>query len=168
MTPVGEPPFRIGHGYDVHAFSEDPSRSLLLGGVVIPGAPGLEGHSDGDVVLHAVADALLGAVALGDLGRVVGVDDPATAGVASSVLLQRAWEPVQRAGWALGNVDVTVVAARPRLSAHSDGMAASVARVLGVPPTCVSCKATTTDGLGALGRGEGIAAAAVALVVRRA
>ncbi|MBW3562388.1 MAG: 2-C-methyl-D-erythritol 2,4-cyclodiphosphate synthase [Actinobacteria bacterium] len=159
----GQP--RIGSGLDVHAFSDDPERPLILGGVTIPDGPGLAGHSDADVVAHAVADALLGAAGLGDLGSRFGVDDPATAGADSMGLLSRVVADVLGAGWSPVNADCTVVAQRPRLADHLDAMRTNLRDVLGAG--VVSVKATSTDGLGAVGRGEGIACWAVCLLVGR-
>jgi 2-C-methyl-D-erythritol 2,4-cyclodiphosphate synthase len=155
---------RVGQGVDVHAFDEDPSRPLVLGGVRIPDAPGLAGHSDADVVLHAVVDALLGAAGLGDIGGLVGVDEPGTTGAASSVFVSEAVARLAAAGWRPVNLDCTVIAARPRLAPHRGAMAASIAGLVGLPVGAVNVKATTTDGLGFTGRGEGIAALVVALI----
>ncbi len=157
---------RVGSGVDVHAYGDDPGRPLLLGGVEIPGAPGLAGHSDADVVAHAVADALLGAVGLGDLGSVFGVGDPALAGADSLRLLEQAADRVSEAGWVAVNVDVTVVAQRPRLAPHLQGMRERLSDALGVAVEVVSVKVTSTDGLGSIGRGEGIGCWALALVAR--
>lgn len=154
----------MGQGLDVHAFSADGGRPLVLGGVAIPGGPGLEGHSDADVVLHAVVDALLGAAALGDLGTVFGTDDPAHAGAASAVFVTEALRLVLAGGWAVGNLDCTLVAQRPRLAPHREAITAAVAGLLGVPPGAVNVKATTSDRLGFTGRGEGIACLAVVLL----
>jgi 2-C-methyl-D-erythritol 2,4-cyclodiphosphate synthase len=158
---------RVGQGVDVHAFSDDPARTLVLGGVAIPDAPGLAGHSDADVVLHAVVDALLGAAGLGDIGGLVGVDEPETAGAASAGFVRVALDRLRVAGWQPVNLDCTVVAARPRLAPHRDAIAASTARIAGLPVDAVNVKATTTDGLGFTGRGEGIAGLVVALIERR-
>lgn len=155
---------RVGSGLDVHSFGDDPGRPLVLGGVPVPGAPGLAGHSDADVVAHAVADALLGAVAAGDLGSRFGVDDPATAGADSLALLRSVVAGMRGDGWGVANVDCTVVARRPRLAGHRDAMRARLADALGVEVAAVSVKFTTTDGLGSLGRGEGIACWASVLV----
>ena len=155
---------RVGQGFDAHAFSTDPARALVLGGVVIPGAAGLEGHSDADVVLHAVVDALLGAAGLGDLGSLVGVDEAGTAGASSRTFLAQACARLSSAGWAPGNLDVTVVAARPRLGSHRAAMRERIAADVAVSLEAVNVKATTTDGLGWTGRGEGIAAFATVLV----
>jgi len=157
---------RIGNGLDVHPFADDPARPLVLAGVEVPDGPGLAGHSDADVVAHAVADALLGALALGDLGTWFGVDRPETAGADSLTLLATVVAGVHDRGWRVGNVDVTVVAQRPRLAAHRDPMRAALAHTLEVDVDAVSVKFTTTDRLGALGRAEGIAAWATAVVVR--
>lgn len=157
---------RIGQGVDVHAFSDDITRPLVLGGVVVPDGPGLAGHSDADVVMHAVTDAILGAGALGDLGTLVGVDLPETAGGDSSGFLMLANDRLAEAGLSVINIDATVLAQRPRLAAHLPAMRQAVAAALGLDVGLVSIKATTTDRLGMLGRGEGIACQAVALVGR--
>ncbi len=153
---------RIGLGSDVHRFSDDASRTLVLGGIEVPGHVGLAGHSDADVVTHAVCDAVLGAAGLGDLGRHFPDDDPTTAGVSSLVLLTRCRDLARDAGYRIGNADVTVAAERPRLAGLLEAMSSTLTEVLGAP---VSVKATTTEGLGAIGRGEGIAATAVVLLV---
>jgi 2-C-methyl-D-erythritol 2,4-cyclodiphosphate synthase len=160
-------PLRVGLGLDVHPFGDDPDRPLVLAGVHVPGAPGLAGHSDADVAAHAVADALLGACALGDLGSRFGVDRPAVAGADSLRLLAEVVADVEAAGYEVGNVDVTIVAQRPRLAAHRDAMRANLAGVLRVDVADVSVKATTTDRLGTIGRGEGIAAHATCTVLAR-
>ncbi len=157
---------RIGSGLDVHPFGDDAERPLVLGGVVVPGAPGLAGHSDADVVAHAVTDALLGAVAGGDLGSRFGVDDPATAGADSLDLLRTVVGELHADGWEVGNVDCTVVAQRPRLAGHRAAMRGRLAAVLAVAEEQVSVKFTTTDRLGSVGRGEGIACWASVLVTR--
>ena len=157
---------RIGQGVDAHRLV--PGRPLRLGGVEIPSERGLEGHSDGDVLLHAVASALLGALGDGDLGTHFPSSDPALAGIASRVIVEQVAEKVRRAGLAVGNVDATVVAQAPRLAPHLEKMRASLADLLGVERSRVNVKATSTDGLGTLGRGEGIAALAVALLVAAA
>lgn len=154
---------RIGQGVDVHAFSRR-ERVLRLAGVEIPGATGLDGHSDADVVLHAVTDALLGAAALGDLGALFGSDDPRYADADSAVFAREAVRQVGEAGWVLGNLDCTVVAERPRLAEHLPAMRARLAELLGVDMSAVSVKATSTDGLGFTGRGEGIACLATVLL----
>jgi len=156
------PGFRVGQGIDVHGFSDDPGRPLVLGGVTVPGAPGLAGHSDADALSHALADALLGAAGLGDIGRHFPDDDPAWAGADSTALLASVVTRVAEAGWRAVNADCTVVAERPRLAGHAPAMAQRLSDVVGAP---VSVKATGPEGLGALGRGEGIAAVAVVLMV---
>lgn len=153
---------RIGTGFDVHALVA--GRPLVLGGVTVPHTHGLAGHSDADVLLHAVADALLGALALGDLGQWFPPGDPRYAGADSGALLARVVERVHREGWRTGNVDCTVIAERPRLAPHVAAMRANLARLLAVTEDCVSVKATTTEALGFTGRGEGIAAQAVVLL----
>jgi 2-C-methyl-D-erythritol 2,4-cyclodiphosphate synthase len=159
---------RIGSGLDVHPFADD-ARPLVLAGVTVPGGPGLAGHSDADVVCHAVADALLGAAALGDLGSRFGVDRPEVAGVDSlDGLLAAAVGDLDDAGFTVGNLDLTVVAERPRLAAYRRPMIANLARVLRIPPSGVSVKFTTTDHLGSIGRGEGIAAWASCLLLAEA
>lgn len=155
---------RVGNGLDVHAFSTDRDRPLVLGGVTIPDAPGLAGHSDADVVAHAVADSLLGAAGLGDLGARFGADDPQLAGADSMLLLAQVVADVADAGWGVGNVDCTVVAERPRLADHLAAVRAALADRL--ETDAVSVKVTSTDGLGALGRGDGIACWAVCLLTR--
>jgi 2-C-methyl-D-erythritol 2,4-cyclodiphosphate synthase len=155
--------FRIGQGFDVHPFSDDPSRRLVLGGVVVEGAPGLAGHSDADVLAHALSDALLGAAALGDLGRHFSDTDPRYAGADSTLLLAEVVARVAGAGCKVVNADCTVVAERPRLATFVPAMAEGLSRVLDAP---VSVKATRGEGLGAIGRAEGIACLAVVLVER--
>ncbi|HVA03867.1 MAG TPA: 2-C-methyl-D-erythritol 2,4-cyclodiphosphate synthase [Acidimicrobiales bacterium] len=152
---------RVGQGFDVHRFSGDPGRPLVLGGVTVPGAAGLAGHSDADVVAHAVAEALLGAAGLGDLGRHFPASDPAWAGADSMELLGQVSDMVGTRGLALVNADCTVVCERPRLVDHTDAMARRLEEVLGAP---VSVKAKRAEGLGAIGRVEGIACVAVVLL----
>ena len=154
---------RIGQGFDAHRLV--PGRPLRLGGIQVPFERGLAGHSDGDVLLHAVASALLGALGAGDLGRHFPSSDPALAGADSAELLRRVAAMVRDARLAIGNVDATVVAQAPRLAPHTDAMAGRIAELLGVPASRVNVKATSTDGLGTVGRGEGMAALAVALLV---
>ena len=156
------PAVRVGQGVDVHAFSADPARRLVLGGVVVEdGTPGLVGHSDADVVAHAIGDALLGAAGLGDLGRHFPESDPTWAGADSLDLLVHIVRLVAGAGWAPVNVDCTVVAERPRLAPHVVLMGERLTAALGAP---AHVKATRAEGLGALGRTEGIGCLAVALV----
>jgi 2-C-methyl-D-erythritol 2,4-cyclodiphosphate synthase len=154
---------RIGQGFDAHRLVA--GRPLVLGGVTIPYERGLEGHSDGDALLHAVADALLGALGEGDLGRHFGTADPALRGAASSGLVRRVMERVRGAGLRLGNLDATLIAEVPRLAPWQAEMRKTVAELLGAEPARVNVKLKSADGLGALGRGEGIAAQAVVLLV---
>ncbi len=154
---------RVGLGFDAHAFEAD--RPLILGGVTIPDAPGLAGHSDADVVSHAIADALLGSTGLGDLGELF-PDDDRWKGASSLEILRLTAQKVTQAGWTIENVDVTIVAQRPPLASFRSGMVEKIAGSLGAAPTDVSVKATTTDGMGSIGRAEGIAALAVVLVNR--
>lgn len=156
---------RIGSGLDIHAFSDDARRVLVLGGVAIPDAPGLDGHSDADVLTHAVADALLGAAALGDLGERFGVDAPSTAGASSLDLLATVGRDLADVAWRVGNLDVTVVAQRPRLAGHRVAMRTNLANCLAIAVHDVSVKFTTSDRLGTIGRGDGIAAWATCLLV---
>jgi 2-C-methyl-D-erythritol 2,4-cyclodiphosphate synthase len=158
---------RIGQGFDAHRFDADEreSRALVLGGVPIPAAPPLAGHSDADVVLHAIADALLGAAALGDLGALFGTDDPRFAGADSAVFVREALRRLVGAGWRVGNLDCTVVAQRPRLAEHLPVMRERVAALLDASAEAVSVKATSTDGMGFAGRGEGVACLAIVLLV---
>ncbi len=153
---------RIGHGYDVHRLVE--GRKLILGGVEIPFEKGLLGHSDADVLAHAVMDALLGAAALGDIGKLFPDSDPAYSGADSLVLLRRVAEVLAEHGYGIGNVDATVLAQRPKLAPYILEMRERLAAAMGVGPGQVSVKATTEEGLGFTGTGEGIAAHAVALI----
>jgi 2-C-methyl-D-erythritol 2,4-cyclodiphosphate synthase len=155
---------RVGIGLDVHAFAT--GRSLILGGVIIPHDAGLAGHSDGDALIHAIIDALLGAAARGDIGQWFPSSDARWAGADSLVMLQSVVEALRADGWLIGNLDGTVIAQRPRIGPHVSAMRERLAATLGVSLDAVSVKATTTDHLGALGRAEGIAAQAVALLVR--
>lgn len=153
---------RVGIGYDIHRF--EAGRPLLLGGVEFPGETGLGGHSDADALLHAVIDALLGAAGLGDIGQHFPPDDPAYAGASSLDLLMRTRDMVHSAGFRVESVDATVIAEKPRLAAHAGAMRERIAGALDIATTRVNVKATTNEGLGPLGRGEGIAAIAVALL----
>ncbi len=155
---------RIGQGYDVHPLV--PGRKLLLGGVEIPFERGLYGHSDADVLLHAITDALLGAAGLGDIGRHFPDSDARWAGADSRVLLRDAMNTVRQAGWKVGNLDATVIAQAPRIAPYVNGMQSNIAADLQIDPACVNIKGKTTERLGFTGRGEGIAAQAVALLVR--
>ena len=153
---------RVGQGFDVHRFSEDPARPLVLGGVVFQGEPGLDGHSDADAVAHAVADALLGAAGLGDIGSWFPDDDPATAGADSMVLLARVVAGVRAEGWTVANVDCTVVCEAPKLAPRRAELQERLTAVVGAP---VTVKGKRAEALGALGRKEGIACLAVSLLV---
>jgi 2-C-methyl-D-erythritol 2,4-cyclodiphosphate synthase len=155
---------RIGSGVDAHAFADGVP--LVLGGVRVDHPRGLAGHSDGDVLAHALTDAVLGAAGLEDIGAYFSSDDPALAGADSVELLRRAWQRVRQDGWELANADVVLIGEEPRLAPHRDEMRRRLADALGVGPELVAVRATTTDGLGFTGRGEGLAAQAVALLVR--
>lgn len=159
MTP------RIGWGYDVHRLVE--GRSLILGGVSVPWERGLLGHSDADVVLHALMDALLGAAALGDIGQMFPDSDPRYRGADSRGLLRQVAVRLEREGYTVGNVDVTLVAQRPKIAPYIPAMRANIASDLGISVTRVSVKATTEERLGFTGSGAGMAAQAVALLVER-
>lgn len=154
---------RIGQGLDIHAFSDDTDRALVLGGVTIAGARGLAGHSDADAVVHACIDALLGAAGLGDIGQLYPDTDPAFAGADSLTLLADTMGRLTGAGWQVQNIDCTVVAEAPKLAPHRAAMEANLAGAVGAP---VSVKATRAEGLGALGRVEGIMCTAIALISR--
>lgn len=158
---------RVGMGYDAHRFAaEADNRPLLLAGVRVPHTQGLAGHSDADVALHATVDALLGAAALGDIGAFFPSQDERWRGAASSVFVTATMEALARAGWSVVNVDITIVAERPRLSPHVAAMRASLAKLLDIALDRVSVKSKTTDGMGFAGREEGIACYAVALIAR--
>lgn len=162
MNPV--PPFRIGQGYDCHALIT--GRKLIIGGVTIPHATGLMGHSDADVLLHAITDALIGAAALGDIGKHFPDTDERFAGADSITLLREIALRVQQAGYAIGNIDATIIAQAPKMAPHISQMIAHIAQAVGVPVGQVNVKAKTNEKLGFLGREEGIAAEAVALIYR--
>ena len=153
---------RVGFGYDVHAFVE--GRPLILGGVEIPHTHGLLGHSDADVLLHAICDALLGAAALGDLGLHFPDSNPAYKGISSLILLQQTGALVKEHGFAITNMDSTLVLQQPRLAPHIPQMVEHISRVTGVAQSCINVKATTTERLGFTGREEGVAAYAVVLL----
>lgn len=153
---------RIGHGYDVHRLVT--GRKLILGGVEIPHHLGLLGHSDADVAAHALMDALLGAAALGDIGQHFPDNDPAYAGSDSLVLLGKVMDLMAKEGWRVENVDVTILAQKPKLMPHISQMRQNFSRAMGVPVTAISVKATTEEGLGFTGAEQGIAAHAVALI----
>jgi 2-C-methyl-D-erythritol 2,4-cyclodiphosphate synthase len=164
MTPGDD--LRVGIGFDAHAFAD--GRPLVLAGVAIPAERGLEGHSDADLVSHAITDALLGAAGMEDIGHLFPSDDPALAGASSIGLLGRAWERVQAGGWAIVNVDAIVIMQAPRLAPHRDAMRECLAAALGVNRARVTVRASTTDRLGFAGRGEGAACQAVALLRKAA
>ena len=156
--------FRIGHGYDVHRFA--PDRRLILGGVEIPFPQGLLGHSDADVLLHAIADALLGAAAAGDIGEHFPDTDPAYKNADSIRLLAECASVVEARGYRIGNIDATVIAQKPKLAPHIPAMREKIAAACGIPTDAVSVKATTEEGLGFTGAMEGISAHAVALLYK--
>ncbi|OYY94074.1 MAG: 2-C-methyl-D-erythritol 2,4-cyclodiphosphate synthase [Hydrogenophilales bacterium 28-61-23] len=155
---------RIGHGFDVHAFAE--GRSLIIGGVDISHDRGLLGHSDADVLLHAICDALLGAAALGDIGKHFPDSDPRFKGIDSRKLLRHVAELLDGRGWKVGNVDATIIAQAPRMAPHIAAMREHIAEDIGIAAEQVNVKATTTERLGFTGREEGIAAEAVCLIVK--
>lgn len=154
---------RIGQGLDIHPFSDDPERPLVLGGVVIDGAPGLAGHSDADAAIHACVDALLGAAGMGDIGQHFPDTDPALAGADSAGMLTEAVRRLAVDGWSVTNVDLTVVAEAPKLGPHRQAMRQTLERLVSAP---VNVAFTRAEGLGALGRVEGILCTAVALIRR--
>ena len=156
------PPFRIGQGYDCHALVA--GRKLIIGGVTIPHATGLMGHSDADVLLHAIADALIGAAALGDIGKHFPDTDPQFSGADSMTLLREVTLRIRRSGYAVGNVDATVIAQQPRLAQYIPQMIINIAEAIGVQIGRVNIKAKTNEKLGYLGREEGIAAEAIAFI----
>ena len=156
--------YRVGTGYDVHRL--EPDRKLVLGGVCIPFEKGLLGHSDADVLVHALMDAMLGAAGLGDIGKLFPDSDPAYSGISSILLLEKTGKAVSEAGYCLGNADITVICQRPRLAPYIEQMRENIAAALTVPKDRISIKATTTEKLGFTGRGEGIASEAVCLLNR--
>jgi 2-C-methyl-D-erythritol 2,4-cyclodiphosphate synthase len=160
---VSSPRFRVGQGFDVHRVGDDPARPLVLGGCRFPDLPGLVGHSDGDAVAHAVADAMLGAAGLGDIGEQFPDTDPTLAGADSIELLRQVATAVRAEGWSLGNADCSVICAEPRLAPLRNEMQRRLSDAAGGP---VTVKGRRPEGLGALGRGEGIACFAVAVLVR--
>ncbi len=155
---------RIGHGYDVHRLVDD--RKLIMGGVEIPWEKGLLGHSDADVLLHAIADALLGALAMGDIGKHFPDSDPAFKGADSMKLVEHVVGLVRQRGYRVGNLDATIIAQRPKMAPYIPAMRENIARVCGVEVERINVKATTEEGLGFTGSGEGIAAHAVVLMER--
>lgn len=156
---------RIGHGYDVHKLV--PNRKCIIGGVTIPHETGLLGHSDADVLLHAVMDALLGACALGDIGHFFPDNDPAFKGADSLILLRKVGQRLSAEGWMLSNLDATILAQAPKLAPHIPAMRKNIADALNAEPSQISIKATTEEGLGFTGSKEGIAAHAVCLILPR-
>lgn len=165
MTSVDPPASRTGIGYDSHRF--EAGRPLVLGGVTIPFERGLAGHSDADAVAHALTDAILGAAAAGDIGRLFPDSDAQWEGANSLVLLTRAHDVVRSKGWGFVQGDITVVCERPKLAPHAEAMTEKLAAALGVRPDAVSVKAKTNEGMGWIGRGEGIAVMAIATLERR-
>ena len=158
----GPDALRVGIGFDAHAFAEE--RTLVLAGVAIPFDRGLEGHSDADLVSHAVTDALLGAAGMEDIGHLFPADDPSLLGASSIDLLRQAWERIRARGWTLVNVDAIVIMQAPRIAPHREAMRESLAAALGADVARVTVRASTTDHLGFTGRGEGAACQAVALL----
>ncbi|MBQ6115971.1 MAG: 2-C-methyl-D-erythritol 2,4-cyclodiphosphate synthase [Oscillospiraceae bacterium] len=156
---------RVGHGYDVHRLV--PGRKLILGGVLIPWEQGLDGHSDADVLVHAVMDALLGAAAMGDIGALFPDDDDAFLDISSIALLQRVRVRLEEAGWQTVNVDATLIAQRPKVGPYREAMRQNIAEALGIDPGQVNVKATTEEHLGFTGDGSGMAAHAVALIEKK-
>lgn len=155
-------PFRVGHGFDVHKFGEGDH--IILGGEKIPYSQGLIAHSDGDVALHALTDALLGAAALGDIGTHFPDTDPAFSNADSRILLKRAYVEIQKLGFLVGNIDITIIAQAPKMRPYIDAMRKKIADDLAIDISVVNVKATTTEKLGFTGRKEGIAVEAVALI----
>ncbi len=156
--------YRVGTGFDAHRFAEN--RKLILGGVLIEHDRGLLGHSDADVLLHALADALLGAAGMGDLGMHFPDKDPAWKDAASSLFIRKISQDLRTNGWSLVNADLTIIAQEPKLAPYRDAICASITTILEVSGDCINVKATTTDRMGFLGRGEGIAAQAIVLLRR--
>jgi len=157
--------FRVGIGYDVHPFARrGQARPLMLGGVEIPGSPGLAGHSDADVLLHSISDAVLGALGRGDLGRHFPDTDPKTEGVSSLILLEQVVALMREQGYRLINLDSVVIAQQPRLAGHLDRMRRRISEVMGATEAEVNVKGTSPEGLGSLGKKEGIAAESVVLI----
>lgn len=161
---MSQPPFRIGLGYDIHPLVA--GRPCILGGVRIPSEVGPDGHSDADVLLHAVADAILGAAGLRDIGHYFPNTDAALQGMDSAVIARRAVSEVASLGWKVGNVDLVLIGERPKIMAHVPAIRTSVAGILGIDPGQVGIKATTNEGMDALGQGKGLAVHAVCLLFR--
>lgn len=166
MAPMNAPTMRIGEGWDTHALVQ--GRPLILGGVTIPHTHGLLGHSDADALLHAITDALLGAAALGDIGRHFPDTDPTFKGADSIVLLQAAARRVAAAGWGVGNIDTTIVAQAPKMAPHIPAMRERIAQALGLPVDAVNVKAKTAEKMGPVGEGRAIEARAVCLLFKAA
>lgn len=154
---------RVGMGYDVHKLTE--GRDLILGGVKIPWEKGLLGHSDADVLIHAVMDALLGAAALGDIGKHFPDTDPKYKGISSLLLLKHVTDLLREKGYGIGNIDATIIAQRPKMAPHIPAMRKNMAEVMGIDENRLNIKATTEEGLGFTGRGEGIASQAICLLI---
>lgn len=157
-------PYRIGHGYDVHRLTE--GRKLILGGVMIPYEKGLLGHSDADVLLHAIMDALLGAAALGDIGRHFPDTDPEYKDADSTKLAKHTAKLLHDRGWTVGNIDAVIIAQKPKLAEYINQMKINIARIYSIPEDCVNIKATTEEGLGFTGTGEGISAHAICMIAK--
>jgi 2-C-methyl-D-erythritol 2,4-cyclodiphosphate synthase len=162
---MSQVPFRVGQGFDVHAL--EVGGPLLLGGVAIEHTHHLKGHSDADALLHAITDALLGAAGLGDIGRLFPDNDPQYAGIDSRVLLRQAYARVLEAGWCAVNIDATIHAQAPKIAPHAPAMVSNLAQDLELPADAINIKGKTNEGLGYLGRREGIAVTVVALIERR-
>ncbi len=164
MSPEMRPDFRVGTGYDFHSFEE--GQTLVLGGVVIPHDRGLKGHSDADALLHAIMDALLGAAGLKDIGSYFPDTDPRYREISSLLLLEKVYRLVRGKGFSVGNVDLTVIAEEPKIYPHIEAMKTNLARTLHLKPDQIGIKATTMEGKGAIGRREGLAVQAVALLIK--
>lgn len=162
---MAHPPFRIGLGYDIHAFIE--GRPLVLGGVTIPHTHGLDGHSDADVLCHAIADAILGAAGLPDIGHFFPNNDPSIKGIDSLKIVEKSVEAAAAEGYLIGNIDATLIAEAPKIARHIAAMKGRLTQSLGVEIAAIGLKATTNERLGSLGRAEGIAAHAVCLLMRK-
>ncbi len=161
------PPFRVGNGLDFHRLIQDQDRPLMIGGVEIPGPLALQGHSDADVLLHALADALLGALGLGDIGEFFPDTDPQFKNMDSRRIIEFVIKEVWKRGYVVGNVDATLIGERPKFTPHKSEIRSSLARMLDLPLDCVACKATTTEKMGALGRQEGVGCTAAVLLIRK-
>jgi 2-C-methyl-D-erythritol 2,4-cyclodiphosphate synthase len=161
---MNAPPFRIGHGFDLHIFSDD--RKLVLGGITIPFERGLLGHSDADCVIHALADAILGAVALPDIGNFFPDNSPECKDMDSSIILQKAKKEAGKLGYACSNVDITIIAQKPKLAPYIPAMRARLSEILKIETNLIGIKATTHEKIGSLGRAEGIAAHAVCMLAK--